>query len=1011
MTSKRLQALGARSILYASMILMCGLGTAAAQFTPSNFISLTLEGCRNDGTITLPVNGLFVCPDAAYTTGNLGKGWNELDLVPHRLTTSAGSQSNVTTTYDVYVAADYQTRDNQSIVRTGYDVVSVPMVNTTKSAGSCTVTAGSQSFQGTATNPFGGGTDVVTYRQLTIHQNAGSTCVFDYYQRLALGSHFYPGSSLQSYLFDQAGLSGSKKTISIPVNQILPQSLSKDMTALQDSSIPWDLTKSATANSLSFGNVCAVNPIRTLPLSFTVTWTKGAAQASGNITVTTHVYATNPASRTITTSVTDVIYSGLTTVLDTTAPAIKDVPANTANFLMLTHTITVPAGTLNLNDVATGTYTDAVTGIAIPDHTTAIASATLQGSGTFVNPSATILDVESMTGSGLTFSVPAPSFGTFVADGSTPAYTADTHTQGPVDWLSPAESASGSITFNKTVYLDAARVTSGALTDSAGLTGSDGLALTAGPVNVNFSSTATPGITINKTIPGGLFTTGTVVVSFVVTRAGDAGYSAPLTLTFTSADTSKSTSVTGPAADIYYVTETGALYYPVNCAPASPAPACALPAALSPLPNTNPQTLNLSPDANGLVNCAGAANFTNQISPSVNPTVQVRKSTLPNTDSSNWTFTLNGPGLPGAGITASAAANGAYAGFAAFLTLPGTYTVTETTRNTWYLYSANPNSGGKVCSFTVVYPNDFVTGKVFSCDFINSQQYARVVKTVSGIAPAGTQSFTFQLRQGATSTAVGNIIESQNATAANSGSFNFSTLLIPGQTYQMCEIVMPGWLTSLGQFVPNAFNPPDGATTNSGVDNSILCGNFTVAAGQTQTFTVNNTPPPGGRALTVGFWKNWASCAGSSGNKKPVLDQTLALFGVNGEVISATSGTFAVFGLNYYLKLLGSAANPNVAPGCAAAVNLLNKSTITSATKMASDPAFNLAAQLVAAELNFEVGAGKTPTAATAVNQAVLILGKYKFTGDGYTGKISAADATTMNSLATTLDNYNNDRP
>ena len=71
-------------------------------FTPaSNDIAMTIEGCRNDGnpsitpTDTLPgPDGRWVCSDPAplggndnpYTTGNLGKGWNELDLVPFRLT-------------------------------------------------------------------------------------------------------------------------------------------------------------------------------------------------------------------------------------------------------------------------------------------------------------------------------------------------------------------------------------------------------------------------------------------------------------------------------------------------------------------------------------------------------------------------------------------------------------------------------------------------------------------------------------------------------------------------------------------------------------------------------------------------------------------------------------------------------------------------------------------------------------------------------------------------------------
>jgi hypothetical protein len=100
-------------------------------------------------------------------------------------------------------------------------------------------------------------------------------------------------------------------------------------------------------------------------------------------------------------------------------------------------------------------------------------------------------------------------------------------------------------------------------------------------------------------------------------------------------------------------------------------------------------------------------------------------------------------------------------------------------------------------------------------------------------------------------------------------------------------------------------------------------------------------------------------------------------------------------------------ANPNVASDCQKAVNLLNKSTINNGKKMASDPAFNLAAQLLAAQLNFTAGAAKNGTVITAVNQAVLLLGKYKFDGITHTA-INAADAATMNNLAKILDNYNN---
>ena len=105
-------------------------------------INFTLEGCRNTGTITLPDgSGKFICPDAAYTTGNLGKGWNELDLVPHRVTLQATSGNE---TYSFIVAGDYK---NGSLTGTGWDVISDLVLNTAKSAASCTAaTMGAQTI-------------------------------------------------------------------------------------------------------------------------------------------------------------------------------------------------------------------------------------------------------------------------------------------------------------------------------------------------------------------------------------------------------------------------------------------------------------------------------------------------------------------------------------------------------------------------------------------------------------------------------------------------------------------------------------------------------------------------------------------------------------------------------------------------------------------------------------------------------------------------------------------------
>jgi hypothetical protein len=90
-----------------------------------------------------------------------------------------------------------------------------------------------------------------------------------------------------------------------------------------------------------------------------------------------------------------------------------------------------------------------------------------------------------------------------------------------------------------------------------------------------------------------------------------------------------------------------------------------------------------------------------------------------------------------------------------------------------------------------------------------------------------------------------------------------------------------------------------------------VCVDFVAQAGQTTVFAVDNSPPPGGRALTIGFWKNWASCVSSSTNKKPVLDQTLAVATSmttnppGGLVVSAQNpgGGWPNFAAAYYLVL------------------------------------------------------------------------------------------------------------
>ncbi len=86
---------------------------------------------------------------------------------------------------------------------------------------------------------------------------------------------------------------------------------------------------------------------------------------------------------------------------------------------------------------------------------------------------------------------------------------------------------------------------------------------------------------------------------------------------------------------------------------------------------------------------------------------------------------------------------------------------------------------------------------------------------------------------------------------------------------------------------------------------------------------------------------------------------------------------------------------------------LLSKSTIDTGKQMASDPAFNLAAQLLAADLNVKAGALICPNAIGAINDAQALLEAVHFNGITH-DKLSGAQARNANTLAATLDKYNN---
>lgn len=981
-------------VLFIALLWAGGSGAALA-FTEGAFVTTTLEGCKQP-----PAPNVFVCADADYTTGNLQKLWNELDLVPHRLTTSLGNQATATTTYGMYLAADYKLG-----AFIGYDVITVPVVNAAKSDASCSISPVGSQLVGPGVT---GGADQTVYREVQISQAKGTTCVFDWVQRLAVGASQYSGSSLQSYIFEQINLSGGKKTVPLPVGAIKPQSIAKDMTATVGSDHTWDIRKGSTPANLSFGDVCRADAPATLPVAITVTWKKYAAIAGGPITVITHVYATNPAGRTITTSVTDRIYSG-TTLLDTSPVATKDVPANTANYLMLTHTFVAPAGTTDFNDVATATYTDLVTGVPVPGTTTAKASAPVQPGGAELNMSAMVADLEKITGSGLSFSVATPSVGSFLGYPllTDPAYVAGTQTTNPVNWgTTTAVTGDGSVTFNKTIYLAGKTITTGTLSDSATLAGLDGFVATPSALSIGISSSATVKLTLSKMIPIVLAAGESIEVNFRVTSTT---LSTPVSidkkLTFVSGGPlTLSTDLTGLAPDTYAVEELSSTFFYTG------GPVAGVPSKLSPVGGAQ-KTVNLSAPNGVVAACSGTAAYVNVINVAA-PRAKVQKITLPvigATDADyTWSFALTSPTTPGFGLTQTAGANAGYVDFGVDLAA-GSYLVTETQKTpTWVLTSASPDANAdKVCEFTITNADILAGGVIKSCTFTNTKQgKAQVIKTVKGVAPSGTQALTFQLRSGATTTADGTVLQELIANAGNGGVLNFTSILVPGATYQLCEIVNAGWSTNFGTFVPNSFVPP-GVAPNPGVDNSFLCGNFTVGAGETKVFTIDNLPPPttNGRALTIGYWKTHASCTTSSTNKVPALDAALLK---SGGILKSSKIDSLVFADLTTFGLYGQTATSTV--DCPYAVRLLDKRNFSGA-KMASDPLFNMAAQLVAAELNLASGAYTCPAVTSAVATAEGLLKTYNFTGFGYTTPLTAADAALANKTAQKLDDYNNDRP
>ena len=194
---------------------------------------------------------------------------------------------------------------------------------------------------------------------------------------------------------------------------------------------------------------------------------------------------------------------------------------------------------------------------------------------------------------------------------------------------------------------------------------------------------------------------------------------------------------------------------------------------------------------------------------------------------------------------------------------------------------------------------------------------------------------------------------------------------------------------------------PAGYTlTSLTCDNSgdVQVTSVTLGLGEVVTCTfVNDDDKPAFGRRTIGYWRNWNTCSG--GNQAA----TAAKNGGRDAGFFLLDDLLENPGITIGLLELGE-------DDCESAVRLLSKRDIETRRNRANDGAYNMAAQLLAAELNLAAGAVTCPEVATAVEEGQALLTKIEFDGSGkfLKGKNKRADRATANKLASILDDYNN---
>ena len=341
---------------------------------------------------------------------------------------------------------------------------------------------------------------------------------------------------------------------------------------------------------------------------------------------------------------------------------------------------------------------------------------------------------------------------------------------------------------------------------------------------------------------------------------------------------------------------------------------------------------------------------------------------------------------------------------------PGNYSTLETLPTpppTWDLFSItcdDNDSVGVVGTRTATYHVQL--DETVTCTFTNKKRgHLELTKTVNGV-PRPDLHISFRLYLNGDPGAVPpdvtvppDVLKQTIDIFGDADGHIVFDEVAPGP-YTACEhVVQAGytdsWLVN-GVLTPS-YNPE--ANDPIPADTGIRCVDFTIGAGSTVDISVANTSPQGD-ARTIGYWKNWSSCTG--GHQAASLDYVLDSFG--GPFIDINNlPTYPL--VEPYVGVDIGLFHVDT---CAEAVAVLDKRFYDSGRtkKAASNPAVNMAAQLLAAKLNIQSGADPLcigPIITEA--QALLVTVNYNGASTGLITHPQAARLLELNGL---LDAYNN---